>query len=103
MSFYRCLLQRLAFSKSRHFNREKDPTNTMAYDNAYTPGVGLHGGRRMTLTAMIDRCEKLHRAGNLVSWPYSSKFTATTATHYTTMMYPIGGREEATNLAWRLP
>ncbi len=36
MSFYRRLLQRLAFSKSRNFNRDKDPTNTMAYDKDKT-------------------------------------------------------------------
>jgi hypothetical protein len=64
--------------------------------------VGLHGGCRTTSTAMIDQREKSHRAENLVSWPYSSEFSATTATHHTTMMYRIGGREEATDLAWRL-
>jgi hypothetical protein len=52
---------------------------------------------------MIDQREKLHRAENLVSLPYSSEFAATTATHHTSMMYRIGGRKEATNLAWRLP
>ena len=62
-----------------------------------------HGGCRTTLTAMLDRRKKLHRAENLVSWPYSSKFAATTATHHTTMMYRIGGRKEATKLVWRLP
>jgi len=46
---------------------------------------------------MIDRRKKSHRAENLVSWPYSSKFTATTATHHTSMTYRIGGREEATD------
>ncbi len=30
----RRLLQRLAFSKSRHFSWDKFPANTMAYDNA---------------------------------------------------------------------
>jgi hypothetical protein len=65
--------------------------------------VGLHGGRRTTSTAMIDRREKSHRAENLVSCLYSSEFAATTATHHTSMMYLIGGREEATDLAWRLP
>jgi hypothetical protein len=65
--------------------------------------VGLHGGRRTTSTAMIDRREKSHRAENLVSWPYSSEFSATTATHHATMMYQISRREEATDLAWRLP
>jgi hypothetical protein len=52
---------------------------------------------------MINRCEKSHRAGNFAFWPHSSKFATTTATHHTTMMYQIGGRKEATNLAWRLP
>ena len=28
-----CLLQQLAFSKSRHFSWDNFPTNTMAYDN----------------------------------------------------------------------
>jgi len=70
---------------------------------ALKPGVGLHGGRKMTSTAIIDRREKLHRAENLVSWSYSSEFAATTATHHTSMMYQIGGCEEATNSAWRLP
>ncbi len=65
--------------------------------------MGLHGGRRMMSTAMIDRREKSHRAENLVSWPYSSDFAAATATHHTTMMYRIGGSEEATDSAWRLP
>ncbi len=51
---------------------------------------------------MIDQREKLHRAENLVSWPYSSEFAATTTTHHTAMMYQIGRHEEATNLAWRL-
>jgi hypothetical protein len=36
---------------------------------------------------MIDRRKKSHRAENLVSWPYSSKFAATTTTHHTAMMY----------------
>jgi hypothetical protein len=52
---------------------------------------------------MIDRREKLHRAENLISWLYSSEFSATTALHHTAMMYQIGRRKEATNLAWRLP
>ncbi len=64
--------------------------------------MGLHGGRRTTSTAMIDRCEKLHQAENLVSWTYSSVFAATTTTHHTAMMYRIGGRKEATDSAWRL-
>jgi hypothetical protein len=45
----------------------------------------------------------LHQAKNLVSWPYSSEFAATTTTHHTAMMYRISGRKEVTNLAWRLP
>ena len=65
--------------------------------------MGLHGGRRKASTAMIDRREKSHRSENLVSWPYSSDFAATTTAHHTTMMYRIGGREEATDSAWRLP
>ena len=69
---------------------------------ASKPGAGLHGSCRTTLTAMIDRHKKLHQAENLVSWPYSSKFATTTATHHTAMMYQIGGRKEATNLGWRL-
>jgi hypothetical protein len=36
---------------------------------------------------MINRRKKLHRAENLVSWPYSFEFAATTATHHTAMMY----------------
>ncbi len=51
---------------------------------------------------MIDRREKSHRAENLVSWPYSSEFSATTTMHHTAMMYRTGGRKEATDLAWRL-
>ncbi len=35
-SFCRCLLQRLAFSKLRHFSWDKDPANTMAYCIATT-------------------------------------------------------------------
>jgi hypothetical protein len=69
---------------------------------AQKPGVGLHGGRRTTSTAMIDRREKSHRAENLVSWPYFSEFAATTAMHHIAMMYQIGRREEATDSAWRL-
>jgi hypothetical protein len=65
--------------------------------------VGLHGGRRTTLTAMIDRREKSYRAENLVYWPYSSKFATTTATHHTAMRYQIGGRKQTTNLVWRMP
>jgi hypothetical protein len=51
---------------------------------------------------MIDRCKKSHQAEKLVSWPYSSVFAATTATHHTNMMYQIGGQEKATNSACRL-
>ncbi len=65
--------------------------------------MGLHGGRRTTSTAMIDRRKKSHRAENLVSWTYSSVFATTTATHQTAMMCQIGRRKEATDLAWRLP
>jgi hypothetical protein len=36
---------------------------------------------------MIHRRKKLHQAENLVSWPYSSEFAATTAAHHLTMMY----------------
>ncbi len=63
----------------------------------------LHGGHRMTLTAMIKRHDKLHQAENLVFWPYSSEFAATTTTFHTAMVYRISGRKEATNLVWRLP
>ncbi len=52
---------------------------------------------------MINQREKSHRAENLDAWPYSSEFATATVTHHTAMMYRIGGREEATNLAWRLP
>ncbi len=65
--------------------------------------MGLHGGRRTTSTAMIDQREKSHRAENLVSWPYSSEFSTTTAMHHIPMMYRTGGYKEATDLAWRLP
>jgi hypothetical protein len=51
------------------------------------PGVGLNGGHRKTSIAMINRRKKSHRAENLISWPYSTKFAATTAPHHTTMMY----------------
>ena len=64
--------------------------------------MGLHDGRRTTLTTMIDRREKSHQAENLVFWPYSSEFGATTDTHHTAMMYRIGGHEESTDSAWRL-
>ncbi len=65
--------------------------------------MGPHGGRRTTSATMIDRCEKSHLAEYLFSCSYSSYCTFTTATHHAAMMYQIGGREEATNLAWRLP
>ncbi len=65
--------------------------------------MGLHCGRRTTSTAMIDRREKSHQAENLVSWHYSSEFAATTSTHHTAMTYRIGGGEEVTDSAWRLP
>jgi hypothetical protein len=65
--------------------------------------VGLHGSRRTTSTAMIDRRKQLHRAENLVSWPYSSEFAATTTTHHTAVTYQMGGHKESTDLACRLP
>jgi hypothetical protein len=52
---------------------------------------------------MIDRCEKSHQAENFSSFSHSTFCTSTAATHHTAMMYQIGGRKEATNLAWRLP
>ena len=55
------------------------------------------------MTAIVDRYMKSDCVGNLVSWLYSLECTATTSTHHTAMMYQIGGREEAANLAWRLP
>ena len=42
-------------------------------------------------------------ARNRIKQKTSSPGPATTATHHTTMMYRIGRREEATDLAWRLP
>ncbi len=66
--------------------------------------MGLHGGHRMTSTAMIDQHEKSHQgAESLVSWPYYSEFAATTTMHHTTMMYQINRCKEATDLARRLP
>jgi len=56
----------------------------------------------MTAATMIDRCEKSHRAENLSSCFYSAFCAYTVATHHAAIMYPIGGHEEATNLAWRL-
>ena len=65
--------------------------------------MGLHGGRRTTSTAMIDQREKSHRADNLSSCSYSAfcAYAATAAA--AAMMFRIGGRKEATDLAWRLP
>ncbi len=40
-SFCHRLLQRLAFIELRHFNRDKDPANTMAYDRKRA-GVQAH-------------------------------------------------------------
>jgi hypothetical protein len=57
----------------------------------------------MTAAAMIDRCEKSHQAENLSSCSYSAFCAYTAATHHSTMMIQIGGREEAADLAWRLP
>ncbi len=65
--------------------------------------MGPHGGRRMTAAAMINQCKKLHRAENLSFCSFSAFCTYTTATHHAAMMFQIGGRKEATNLAWRLP
>jgi hypothetical protein len=56
-----------------------------------------------TSTAMIDQCEKLHRAENLSSFSHSAFCTSTAATHHAAVMGQIDGRKEATNLAWRLP
>ena len=39
-SFCCCLLQQLAFSESRHFSWDKDPSRTMAYDTAAARGRG---------------------------------------------------------------
>jgi hypothetical protein len=57
----------------------------------------------MTLTTIINRYEKSHQAKNLSSFSHSAFCTSTATTHHTAMMYRIGGREEATNLAWKLP
>jgi hypothetical protein len=54
------------------------------------------------VTNIIDRCTKSHRVGNLVSWPYSSEFFATTTKHHAAMMSRNGRRKESTDLAWRL-
>jgi hypothetical protein len=52
---------------------------------------------------MIDRCKKSHRAENLVSFSHSAFCTSTAATHHAAVMGRIGGREEVTDWAWRLP
>ncbi len=65
--------------------------------------MGPHGGRRTTAASVIDRCKKSHRAENLSSCSYSAFCTFTAATHHAAMMYRISRREEATDLAWRLP
>jgi len=46
---------------------------------------------------------KSHRVENLVYWPDSFDFTATTTTHHATMIYRLGEREEAADSARRLP
>jgi hypothetical protein len=69
---------------------------------AFALGVGPNGSRRTTAAAMIDRCKKLHQAENLSSCSYSPFCISTTNTHHADMMSGIGGRKEATNLAWRL-
>ena len=70
---------------------------------AQKPGVGCHGRSRMTATAMIDWCEKLHHAENLSSFSHSAFRTSTAATHHISMMYQISGHQEVTNSVWRLP
>jgi len=61
-------------------------------------------GRRQTAAAMIDRCEKSHRAEKLSTCSYSAFCAYTTATHHAAMMSPIGRREEARRrLRSRLP
>jgi hypothetical protein len=57
---------------------------------------------RMTAAAMIDRCEKSHRAENLSSCSYSAFCLYPPDMHHAAMMYQIGRRKEATNSAWRL-
>jgi hypothetical protein len=57
----------------------------------------------MTAAVMIDRCEKSHRAENLFSCSYSAFCAYTVTAAAAAMMFRIGGREEATNSAWRLP
>ena len=65
--------------------------------------MGPHGGRRMKAAAMIDLCKKLRQAENLSSCSFSAFCAATAVTHHAAMMNRIGGREEATDSAWRLP
>ena len=65
--------------------------------------MGPHGGRTMTVTTIVDRSMKSHRVENLIHWPYSLNFAATTATHHVAMIYRPGGREEVTDSVWRLP
>jgi hypothetical protein len=38
------------------------------------------------VTTIVNRSTKLYRVENLVYWPYSSDFTAITATHHAAMM-----------------
>jgi hypothetical protein len=56
----------------------------------------------MMVTTIVNRSAKSHCVENLVHWPYSFGFTATTSTHHSATIYQLGGREEATNSAWRL-
>ena len=77
------------------------PGNLKTY--ASVPGVGHHGGSRMTAATMIDQCKKLHRAENLFSCSYSAFCASAAATHHATMMYQISGCKHAINLVWRLP
>jgi hypothetical protein len=41
-----------------------------------------HGSHRMTASAMIDRCKKLHQAENLSSCSYSAFYTSTHSTSH---------------------
>jgi hypothetical protein len=50
----------------------------------------------------VSAGKKSHRAENLSSCSYSAFCAYTTDTHHVAMMSRIGGREEATNSAWRL-
>jgi hypothetical protein len=67
------------------------------------PGVWPHGGHTKMVTTIVSRFTKSHFVGNLISWPYSSKFAITATTHHSAMMYQIGGHEEATDSVWMLP